>query len=79
MLVGALVVHLAFPDYHRVVFLVEAAGVTIFAGYWATKSAEFHITAAEEKALRGQVAKARNYGLVDMTKPIPPVAHPPPL
>jgi hypothetical protein len=57
------------PDYHRVIFLVEAAGVTIFAGYWATKSAEFHITAAEERALRGELEKKKNYGLVDMTNP----------
>src|SRR5438093_5628379 len=38
-------------------FPVEAAGVTIFAGYWATKSAEFHVTAAEERALRGELEK----------------------
>jgi hypothetical protein len=37
--------------------------VWIFGGYWAIKSAEFHITAAEERALKGELKKVRNVGL----------------
>ena len=76
VLVAALIVHLAFPDYHRIIFLVEATSVTIFAGYWATKSAEFRKSAAEERALRGELEKKRDFGLVEIPKP-PPMAIPP--
>jgi hypothetical protein len=66
---AALVVHVEFPDYHRIIFLVEASSVTIFAGYWATKSAEFRVSAAEARALRGEVEKKKDYGLVEVAKP----------
>ena len=50
------------------IFFAEAFGVEVFAFYWFVKSREFHITAADKKAARGQLARAR-HGLVDLTAP----------
>ena len=69
VLVGALIVHLQFPEYHRVVFAVEGAAVTIFAGYWATKSLEFRASSAEKRALKGELIKVKDHGLVDTVHP----------
>jgi hypothetical protein len=40
------------PSYR---FFIEAFAVWTFAAYWLTKSAEFRITAAEKKAVEGQL------------------------
>jgi hypothetical protein len=63
MLVAAFILHIRFPDYKRIIFATEWAGVWIFAGYWALKSAEFHKTCAEERALKGELKKVKNFGL----------------
>jgi hypothetical protein len=49
----------------RTTFFVEWFGVWIFAAYWMTKTAEFRITSAEEKALKGEVRKSKGFGLVE--------------
>ncbi len=71
ILVAALIVHLKYPDYHRIIFLVEATSVTVFAGYWAMKSAEFRESAAEERTLRGELEKRKDFGLVEVPTPAP--------
>lgn len=45
------------------IFFVEWFGVWMFALYWAVKSREFHYTAAEERAAKGELEKAP-HGLV---------------
>ncbi len=52
-------------------FFIEWFGVWMFALYWATKSAEFHITAAEKRALKGELKKVKGYGLAPVTPSSP--------
>jgi hypothetical protein len=44
-------------------FFIEWFGVAVFAAYWAVKSREFHITAAEKRALRGELKYQEGVGL----------------
>ena len=47
-------------------FFVEWFAVWAFASYWFTKTREFRITAAEKRALRGELAYVKGVGLVDL-------------
>jgi hypothetical protein len=47
------------------VIAIETIGVAIFAYYWYTKTQEFKITAAEKKALRGDLEYHEGVGLVE--------------
>ena len=46
---------LRFAQYK---FFIEAFGVWVFAYYWWTKSREFRITSAEERAAKGRLENA---------------------
>jgi len=54
------------------IFFIEWFGVYMFAGYWLAKSAEFHITAAEKRALKGELKKVKDVGLVPAAAPDTP-------
>ena len=49
-------------------FFVEWFAVWVFAFYWYTKTLEFQDTAAEKRALRGQLQYRRGVGVVDVTE-----------
>jgi hypothetical protein len=46
------------------VFFIEWFAVYVFASYWAVKSAEFRITAAERRALYGALKNVKGVGVV---------------
>jgi hypothetical protein len=46
------------------VFFIEAFAVWVFAAYWAVKSREFKITAAERRALYGALKNVEGVGIV---------------
>lgn len=50
-------------------FFVEWFAVWVFAYYWLTKTQEFEITAAEKRALRGQLQYVRGVGVTDVAAP----------
>ena len=50
------------------IFVPEMFAVLIFAVYWFVKSREFHHTAAEKKAAKGEIVKVKGK-LYDATKP----------
>ena len=47
------------------VIAIEVIAVAIFAYYWWVKTQEYKITAAEKKALRGDLEYQEGVGLVD--------------
>ena len=47
------------------VFFIEWFAVWVFAAYWATKSMEFRITAAERRALVGALKNVKGVGVVE--------------
>jgi hypothetical protein len=49
------------------VFFIEWFAVWVFAAYWAVKSAEFKITAAERRALLGGLKNVKGVGVVAET------------
>ena len=53
-------------------FFIEAFGVWVFGYYWLTKSREFKITAAEKRALRGELTNVKGQGVVPVQPPGPP-------
>jgi hypothetical protein len=53
----------------RLTFFIEWFAVWVFAFYWFTKTQEFEITAAEKRALRGELAYVKGVGLKDVRGP----------
>lgn len=49
------------------VFFIEWFAVWVFAAYWATKSMEFKLTAAERRALLGALKNVKGVGVVEET------------
>jgi hypothetical protein len=72
---AALFVSFVANQYVSRTFYIEWFGVWVFAFYWFTKSAEFRITSAEKRALRGEIKNVKGYGLAPANAPVPP---PPP-
>jgi hypothetical protein len=72
--IAALVVSYLLQNYVSRTFYIEWFGVWVFAFYWFTKSAEFKITSAEKRALRGELKNVKSYGLAPANSP----AGPPP-
>jgi hypothetical protein len=52
-------------------FYFEAFGVFMFAVYWMVKSSELKISAAEKRAVRGELANVPGTGIVAVTPPAP--------
>ena len=75
-IIGAYVLNTAIPTGQKA-FWVETAGITSFGAYWLTKTVELKMSAAEPKALRGQLARIKGY-VVDVSSPAPEnkVLHP---
>jgi hypothetical protein len=44
----------------------------VFAYYWLTKTQEFQITAAEKRALKGQLQYVEGVGVMDVAAPPQP-------
>ena len=76
--VAALAVSYVLQNYVSRTFYIEWFGVWVFAFYWFTKSAEFKITSAEKRALRGELQNVKGYGLAPAGAPVPPPPPPPP-
>jgi hypothetical protein len=74
--VAALIVSYVLLNFVSRTFYIEWFGVWVFAFYWLTKSAEFKITSAEKRALRGELQNVKGYGLAPAGAPVP--APPPP-
>jgi len=62
----------ASGSIQNVTFFVEWFAVWVFAFYWYTKTREFEGTAAEKRALRGELQYRKGVGVVDTMDPIPP-------
>jgi hypothetical protein len=65
---GSIVVNYIARLPPKSIFIPETFGIVIFAVYWFVKSREFHHTAAEKKAARGEIT-AVGGKLVDLTSP----------
>jgi len=61
--IAAVTVSYLLQNYVSHTFYVEWFGVWVFSFYWFTKSAEFRITSAEKRALRGELKNVKGYGL----------------
>jgi hypothetical protein len=70
--IAALVVSYLLQNYVSRTFYIEWFGVWVFAFYWFTKSAEFRITSAEKRALRGELENVKGYGLAPVGAAVPP-------
>jgi hypothetical protein len=63
---AALAVSFIVQSYVSRTFFIEWFGVWVFAAYWLTKSAEFHITSAEKRAVQGTLRKVSGVGVVSV-------------
>jgi hypothetical protein len=61
---AALVFSFVLNQYVSRTFFIESFGVAAFAAYWVAKSAEFRITSAEERAVRGELKNEPGRGVV---------------
>jgi hypothetical protein len=61
---AALLVSYLLQRFDSYKFLIEAFGVCVFGFYWWTKSREFHITAAEKRAVHGALKNVPGRGVV---------------
>lgn len=65
---AAIIVSYASGQNSKYKFFAEAFGVWTFAYYWLTKSREFKITSAEERAAHGTLENAPTRGVVSVAK-----------
>lgn len=69
---AAVIVSFWLQQLDQYKFFIEAFGVWVFGYYWLTKSREFRITAAEKRALRGELENVKGAGVVPAGSANPP-------